>query len=100
MELETQTTGTEPTRFCFRVHVEDIPDHPLSRSITLANDFLGRNFHRSFSWDTDYLYTPVGIDGKGKAWILLDFAKDIEPKPHSSNVNLKIYKVKGSGDSL
>lgn len=80
--------------------MEDIPDHPLSRSITLANDFLGRNFHRSFSWDTDYLYTPVGIDGKGKAWILLDFAKDIEPKPHSSNVNLKIYKVKGSGDSL
>jgi hypothetical protein len=54
------------TRYCFRVRVEDLPGPPLGRSITLANDFLRRNFHRSFSWDTDYVYTPVNIDGQGK----------------------------------
>ena len=114
MEPETQTTsaGTTkefeaepankltPTRFCFRLRLEDVPGPPLGRSITLANDFLSRNFHRSFNWDSDYPYTPANIDGEGKAWILLDVAKNVEPKPDSRDVNLKTFRVKRIGDSL
>ncbi|KAK3904704.1 hypothetical protein C8A05DRAFT_31524 [Staphylotrichum tortipilum] len=92
--------NSTPTRFCFRLRVEDVPGPRLGRSITLANDFLGRNFDRSFSWDGDYLYTPVNIDGEGKAWILLDVAKNVERKPEARDVKLKTFRVKRLGGSL
>jgi len=88
------------TRFCFRMRVEDIPGPPLGRSITLANDFLRRNFRRDFSWDTDYVYTPVNIGGEGKAWILLDVDKNVEPKLDLDELELVIYKVTAIEDLL
>ncbi|KAK4033580.1 hypothetical protein C8A01DRAFT_19490, partial [Parachaetomium inaequale] len=87
-------------RYCFRVRVEDVPGPPLGRSITLANDFLRRTFDRSFSWDSDYVYTPVNIDGQGKAWILLDVEKDVEPKLDLKDVNLSTFRVRVVNDSL
>jgi hypothetical protein len=114
MESEIQATSTKPTeqfkaepanksiatRFCFRVQVEVIPGPPLGRSITLANDFLRRNFDRNFSWDSDYAYTPVNIGGEGKAWILLDVNKNVEPKPDPRDVELVTFKVRVIKDSL
>lgn len=114
MEPRAQTTSAHPledsegepankptaTRFCFRVRVEDVPGPPLRRSLTLANDFLNRNFHRSFNWDTDYVYTPVNIGGEGKAWIFLDVDKNVEPKPDSKDVDLVTFRVKCDEDSL
>ena len=106
MHPDHQTTSIEPTkeltptRFCFRVRVEDLPGPPCGRSITLANDFLSRNFRRTFSWDSDYPHTPVNIDGIGKAWILLDVATNVEPKPDLRDVNLKIFRVNGIGGSM
>ena len=114
MKARTQTTSADPseefkaepevksaaTRFCFRVRVEDIPGPPLGRSLTLANDFLNRNFHRSFSWESDYVYTPANIGGEGKAWILLDVDKNVEPKPDLKDVELVTFRVKCGEDSL
>lgn len=80
--------------------MEDVPGPPLGRSITLANNFLSRNFRRSFSWDSDYVYTPVNIGGQGKAWILLDIDKNVEPKPDPKDVKLVTFRVRGSKDSL
>lgn len=115
MESETQATSTKPTeqykraesadistatRFCFRVRVEDLPGLPLGRSITLADDFLRRNFHRSFSWDSDYAYTPVNIGEEGKAWILLDVDKNVETKPDLQDVKLVAFRVRFIEGSL
>jgi hypothetical protein len=100
-ELKSEPGNTlNATRYCFRVRVEDLPGPPLGRSITLANDFLRRNFHRSFSWDTDYVYTPVNIDGQGKAWVLLDVDKNVEPRPDSNEVDLFTFRVSVVEDSL
>lgn len=100
-EPKDDSTGNPvATRFCFRLRVEDIPGVPLARSITLANDFLTRNFHRKFSWDQDYVYTPVNIGDEGKAWILLDVNKNMEPKPALQDVELVVFRVKVVGDSM
>lgn len=101
-DFKTEAANSPPpTRFCFRVRVEDLRGPPLGRSITLANQFLGQTFQRGFSWDSDYVYTPVNIGDKGKAWILLDVAKDVEPKPDLKDVRLQTFRVKGSaGGSL
>ena len=88
------------TRFCFRVRVEDIPGPPLGRSLTLAHDFVKRNFDRDFSWDTDYVYTPTNIGAEGKAWILLDVDKNVEPKPDLDSLTLVAYKVTAIEHSL
>jgi hypothetical protein len=80
--------------------VEDIPGAPLGRSITLANDFLRRNFDRDFSWISDYVYTPGNIGEEGKAWILLDVDKNVEPKPDLRDVALVIFRVKNVENSL
>lgn len=69
-------------------------------ALTLANDFLRGNFHRNFSWDSDYVYTPVNIGGKGKAWILLDVNKNVEPKPDARDVELVTFRVRVIKDSL
>lgn len=61
-----------PTRFCLRVRVQEIPGPPLGRSLTLAKAFLQTKFGRPFSWETDYVYTPYGIEGEGKQWVLVD----------------------------
>ncbi|KAK0720163.1 hypothetical protein B0H67DRAFT_178118 [Lasiosphaeris hirsuta] len=108
MEPRTQTTSTKQTgqlkstttRFCFRVRVEDVPGPPLGRSLTLANDFLRRNFCRSFSWESDYVYTPVNIGGQGKVWVLLDVDKNVEPKPDLKDVELVTFRVRAIKDSL
>lgn len=114
MKSGTRTISTKPTkkfkaepanistatRFCFRVRVEDVPGPPLGRSITLANDLLKRNFGRSFNWDSDYVYTPVNIGGEGKAWILLDADKNVEPKPDLKDVELVTFRVRVIKDSL
>lgn len=79
------------------MRVEDLPGPPLGRSITLANHFLSRTFNRIFSWAIDYVYTPVNIDGRGKAWILLDVFKNPEPPPDPRDVKLKAFSVKSVG---
>jgi hypothetical protein len=112
MEPGTQATGIIPTeqaepaskstltRFCFRVRVEDIPGPPLGRSITLANDYLRQNIGRDFSWDSDYVYTPVNIGEIGKSWILIDVDKNVEPKPDLKDVKLVTFRVRFIENSL
>jgi hypothetical protein len=46
------------------------------------------------------VYTPVKIGGKGKAWVLLDIDKNVEPKPDASDVELVAFKVRAIEDSL
>ena len=76
MELPTSNPLTLPrslpTRFCLHVRVQEIPGPPLGRALTLAKAFLQTKFGRPFSWDTDYVYTPYGIEGEGKQWVLVD----------------------------
>ncbi|KAF6833195.1 hypothetical protein CPLU01_05714 [Colletotrichum plurivorum] len=96
IDSERKASVTEtlnPVRYCFRVQVEKIPGPPLGRSITLANDFMRRNFDREFSWDLDYVYTPTNIGGEGKAWILIDVYKSATPSPKYGDVKLKVFRV-------
>lgn len=93
MDAAPVTEAPPPVRYCFRVRVEKIPGPPLGRSITLANDFMLRNFDREFSWDLDYVYTPANIGEEGKAWILIDVDKAASPSPKYEDVKLKVFRV-------
>ena len=46
------------------------------------------------------MYTPCNIGEKGKAWILLDVDKNVEPKPAIQDVELVIFRVFAKGDSM
>jgi hypothetical protein len=82
--MATQNQKTFPRgeaiRFCFSFKAQDIPGEPGARSITAANAFMQQFFERDFNWQTDYVYTPAGIDeveeGKrGIPFMLLDVNK-------------------------
>ncbi|KAH6705627.1 hypothetical protein EV126DRAFT_171211 [Verticillium dahliae] len=91
---------SKPTRYCFRVRVEQIAGPALGRSITLANDFMLPRFGRKFDWVHDYIYTPVNIEKTGSMWLLLDINKDLHPKTTSQDVDLAVFKVRLVGDVL
>ncbi|EAQ93298.1 predicted protein [Chaetomium globosum CBS 148.51] len=89
-----------PMRICFRVRVEDVPGALPDRCVILANDFLNRNFHRDFDRERDYAHTPVNTRNEGKAWIILDVNKHVEPKPDPRTVELVTLRVKRVQGSL
>lgn len=95
-----QVERPKPTRYCFRVRVEQIPGPPLGRSITLANDFMLPRFNREFDWDRDYVYTPVRIDQTGSQWLLLDIDKDLHPLADSRTVDLAVFRVSAEAGVL
>ncbi|KAK2047270.1 hypothetical protein LZ31DRAFT_629338 [Colletotrichum somersetense] len=97
---ETDELPAPPQRYCFRVRLEEIPGVSLGRSITLANDFVSKNFQRDFTWDKDYVYTPHNIDGVGKQWIFFDVDVDTSPKPIYEDVRLHVYRVSVVGNEF
>jgi hypothetical protein len=46
------------------------------------------------------VYTPVNIGEKGKAWMLLDVNKNVEPKPDPKEVEIVTFRVKVVEDSM
>jgi hypothetical protein len=91
----------EAIRFCFNFKAQDIPGEPGARSITAANAFMQQHFERDFSWQTDYVYTPAGIDDveegkKGIPFMFLDVNKHANPTFQS----LHCFKIIKCGKAM
>lgn len=100
MELKSQPelNTLETNRFFFTFQLQQIPGKPGARSLTIAHEFMQRNFGRDFSWEKDYVYTPTNIcDESGKARVLLDMNAKLGPKPTDK---IRCFKITAGNNSM